>query len=73
MDRGDWWATAYRVARVGLDSSDLAHTHDGYEIVQAINYEHCVWLFVTPRAIHSIPGQNTGVRSLSLLQGIFPT
>ena len=42
MDRGDWWATAYRVARVGLDSSDLAHTHDGYEIVHAINYEHCV-------------------------------
>ena len=42
MDRGDWWATAYRVARVGHDSSDLADTHDGYETVQAINYERCV-------------------------------
>ena len=30
----------------------------------------CVWLFVTPR---NSPGQNTGVGSLSLLQGIFPT
>ena len=33
-----------------------------------------VWLFVTPWAIHSpwnSPGQNTGVGSLSLLQGIF--
>ena len=29
-----------------------------------------VWLFVTP---WSSPGQNTGVSSLSLLQGIFPT
>ena len=32
--------------------------------------------FVTPRTIHSpwnSPGQNTGVGSLSLLQGIFPT
>ena len=36
----------------------------------------CVWLFVTPWAIYSpwnSPGQNTGVGSLSLLQGIFPT
>ena len=29
-----------------------------------------VWLFVTP---WNSPGQNTGVGSLSLLQGIFPT
>ena len=29
-----------------------------------------VWLFVTP---WNSPGQNTGVHSLSLLQGIFPT
>ena len=29
----------------------------------------CVWLFVTPR---NSPGQNTGVGSSSLLQGIYP-
>ena len=36
----------------------------------------CVWLFATPRTIYSpwnSLGQNTGVGSLSLLQGIFPT
>ena len=36
-----------------------------------------VWLFATPRTIHTSrwnsPGKNTGVGSLSLLQGIFPT
>ena len=34
-----------------------------------------IWLFVTPWTIQSInsPGQSTGVGSLSLLQGIFPT
>ena len=33
-----------------------------------------VWLFVTPWTIPwNSPGQNTGVGSLSLLQGIFPT
>ena len=32
----------------------------------------CVWLFVTPWTGNS-PGQNTGVGSLSLLLGIFPT
>ena len=34
-----------------------------------------VWLFVTPWTIcpRNSPGQNTGVSSLSLLQGIFPT
>ena len=26
MDRGAWWATGYRVARVGHDWSDLART-----------------------------------------------
>ena len=33
----------------------------------------CVWLFVTPwHSPWNPPGQNTGVGSLSLLQGIFP-
>ena len=35
----------------------------------------CVWLFETPWTIYSpwnSPGQNTGVGSLFLLQGIFP-
>ena len=34
-----------------------------------------VWLFATPWTIQSMnsPGQNTGVGSLSLFQGIFPT
>ena len=32
-----------------------------------------VWLFVSPWTIHSSPGQNTGVGSLFLLQGIFLT
>ena len=32
-----------------------------------------VRLFVTPWTIQNSPGQNTGVASLSLLQGIFPT
>ena len=34
-----------------------------------------IWLFLTPWTIQSInsPGQSTGVGSLSLLQGIFPT
>ena len=35
-----------------------------------------VWLFANPRTIYSpwnSPGQNTGVGSLSLLQGILPT
>ena len=32
----------------------------------------CVWLFATPCPWNS-PGQNTGVGSLFLLQGIFPT
>ena len=33
----------------------------------------CVQLFVTPWTVWNFPGQNTGVGSLSLLQGIFPT
>ena len=33
----------------------------------------CVWLFVTVYGPWNSPGQNTGVDSLSLLQGIFPT
>ena len=33
----------------------------------------CVWLCVTPCSPWNSPGQNTGVGSLSLLQGIFPT
>ena len=35
----------------------------------------CVWLFATPWLYSpwNSPGQNTGVASLSLLQGIFPT
>ena len=36
----------------------------------------CAWLFASPWTIYSpcsSPGQNTGVGSLSLLQGIFPT
>ena len=32
-----------------------------------------VWLFVTPYSPWNSSGQNTGVGSLSLLQGIFPT
>ena len=32
-----------------------------------------VWLFATPWTAWTSPGQNTGVGSLSLLQGIFPT
>ena len=32
-----------------------------------------VWLFVTPWTPWNSPGQNTGVGSLSLLQGMFPT
>ena len=33
-----------------------------------------VWLFVTPWIVHgNSPGQNTGVGSHSLLQGMFPT
>ena len=32
----------------------------------------CVWLFVTVYGPWNSPGQNTGVDSLSLLQGIFP-
>ena len=33
-----------------------------------------VWLFATPWIVHeNSPGQNTGVGSLSLLQGFFPT
>ena len=33
----------------------------------------CVWLFATPYSPRNSPGQITGVGSLSLLQGIFPT
>ena len=33
----------------------------------------CVWLFVIPWSPWNSPGQNTGVSSLSLLQGIFST
>ena len=33
----------------------------------------CVHLFATPWTIGNSPSQNTGVGSLSLLQGIFPT
>ena len=35
----------------------------------------CVWLFATPWIYSpwNSPGQNTGVGSLSLLQGVFPT
>ena len=32
----------------------------------------CVWLFATPWTVN-FPGQNIGMGSLSLLQGIFPT
>ena len=32
-----------------------------------------VWLFATPYSPWNSPGQNIGVGSLSLLQGIFPT
>ena len=37
---------------------------------------NCIWFLVTQSTIYSLwnsPGQNTGVGSLSLLQGIFPT
>ena len=51
-----------------------------YKILQAhlgwkLNSLGHVWLFVTPWTILTMefPGQNTGVGSLSLLQGIFPT
>ena len=27
MDRGNWWATVYRVQRVGNDRSNLTHMH----------------------------------------------
>ena len=27
MDRGTWWATVYRVQRVGHDRSNLTHMH----------------------------------------------
>ena len=39
------------------------------------NWLSCVWPFATLWTIQSVesPGQNTGVGSLSLLQGIFPT
>ena len=33
----------------------------------------CVQLFVSPYSLWNSPGQNTGVDSLSILQGIFPT
>ena len=33
----------------------------------------CIQLFVSPYSPWNSPGQNTGVGSLSLLQGIFPT
>ena len=32
-----------------------------------------LWPFATPKSPWNSPGQNTGVGSLSLLQGIFPT
>ena len=40
-----------------------------------VKIESCVQLFVTPMdcSPQNSPGQNTGVGSLSLLQGIFPT
>ena len=43
--------------------------HKEYFKVEVKSLSH-VQLFVTPR---NSPGQNTGVGSLSLLQGIFPT
>ena len=48
-----------------------------YQLVKLVKWKtlSCVWLFVTPGLYSpwNSPGQNTGVGSLSLLQGIFPT
>ena len=48
-----------------------------YQLVKLVKWKtlSCVWLFVTPGlySTWNSPGQNTGVGSLSLLQGIFPT
>ena len=46
-----------RIWENGIDAQSLSH----------------VQLFVTPCSPWNSPGQNTGVGSLSLLQGIFPT
>ena len=54
--------------------SELQFSHWWTEYMVKVKVS-CVWLFATPGLYSpwNSPGQNTGVGSLSLLQGIFPT
>ena len=64
-DRGVWWVTVHEVTR----SHTWWITHLKVKVSQSC-------LTLQPHGLYSpwnSPGQNTGVGSLSLLQGIFPT
>ena len=51
----------------------MAHKRVGYDLANKVKSLSRVQLFVTPYSLWNSPGQNTGVGSLSLLQGNFPT
>ena len=84
MDRGAWWATVHRVAAVVV-MQDFNPWGQGLGKGQF--FAPCCEFFsqfsrsvvsdsLQPHGLYSpwnSPGQNTGVGSLFLLQGIFPT
>ena len=80
-DSGAWWAASVGLHRVGQDWSNLAAAAAkelksslvaSLYTVKVKVTQSCPTL-VTLYSPWNSPGQNTGVGSLSLLQGIFPT
>ena len=74
-DRGAWWAAVYRVAQSLKRLKQLSSSMD-YIPSLASESHSVVSNSLWPHGLYSpwnSPGQNTGVGSHSLLQGIFPT
>ena len=79
MDRGAWWATVLGVSK---ESDTVEQLHNNMLLLTIVTmWSEVKWkslchvqLFATPwTSPWNSPGQNTGVGSFSLLQGIFPT
>ena len=62
-----------KLYRARPETLSLAHTLAGWSFLWKWKLLSHVLLFATPYSPWSSPRQNTGVGSLSLLQGIFPT
>ena len=67
-----WWPPRAAVSAWLIDQSRTRWFSQVKNNSDWKSFSH-VWLFATPCSPWNSPGQNTGVGSLSLLQGIFPT